>query len=351
MQDFGDPKLSGNQSIRRPLVVTRGDPSGIGLELTLKAWAATHAQSSSERFFVVANPDHLAALAVDMKLDVPVEPVASAAQASASFARALPVWPQTARVIGELGRPDVADAPATIASIETAVELVKAGQASAVVTNPIAKEVLYRAGFAHAGHTEFLSELARHIFNIDARPVMMLWSPQLAVVPTTIHIPLAQVVQKLNSALIIETAHIVARDLRTRFGVLTPRLAFTGLNPHAGEGGDMGSEEIEIITPALEALKTAGLDVSGPHPADTLFHPAARKTYDVVIAMYHDQALIPIKTIAFDSAVNVTLGLPFIRTSPDHGTAFDIAEKFIANPASLIAALELAGKMQRHFAC
>jgi 4-hydroxythreonine-4-phosphate dehydrogenase len=311
----------------------------------------THESPLSKPFFIVANPEHLFALAAKMQLDVPIEPIASAPHASVVFARALPVLPQSTKVIGTLGHPDIEDAPATIASIATCVELVKTGQASAIVTNPIAKKVLYGAGFAHPGHTEFLGELTKRYFNVEARPVMMLWSPLLAVVPATIHIPLIEVAHRLTRSLIIETGLIVARDLKTKFGINSPRLAFAGLNPHAGEGGDMGREEIEIIAPALAELKAAGLTVTGPHPADTLFHAAARKKYDVVIAMYHDQALIPIKTLAFDSAVNVTLGLPFIRTSPDHGTAFDIAEKFTANPASLIAALQLAAQMQQPPKC
>ena len=203
--------------------------------------------------------------------------------------------------------------------------MVAEGSASAVVTNPIAKEVLYDAGFRHPGHTEFLGELALRHFGQAVHPVMMLWSPQLAVVPATIHIPLAQVPSRLTRELLVETAQIVVKDMRQRFGIAAPRLVFCGLNPHAGEGGSIGREEIETIAPAIAELRRDGLNVSGPFPADTLFHAAARARYDVVIAMYHDQALIPIKTLAFDSAVNVTLGLPFVRTSPDHGTAFDIA--------------------------
>lgn len=220
-----------------------------------------------------------------------------------------------------------------------------AGRASAVVTNPIAKSVLYRAGFSHPGHTEFLAQLSAAVSGSVPHPVMMLWSPELAVVPVTIHLPLRDAIAQLSSDLIVRTARIVAADLQTRLGIARPRLAISGLNPHAGEDGSLGTEDQSIIAPAIETLRQDGIDVRGPLPADTMFHAAARKTYDCAICMYHDQALIPIKTIAFDDGVNVTLGLPFIRTSPDHGTAFDIAGTGRANPSSLIAALRLAARM------
>jgi 4-hydroxythreonine-4-phosphate dehydrogenase len=207
--------------------------------------------------------------------------------------------------------------------------------------------VLYSANFRHPGHTEFLAELAGRYFGGNVRPVMLIWAPEFAVVPATIHVPLAKVPVLLTRELLAETGMITARDLTARFGIKNPRLAFTGLNPHAGEGGSMGREEIEVIAPALADLTAAGISASGPHPADSLFRPGARKNYDVVIAMYHDQALIPIKTVAFDQAVNVTLGLPFVRTSPDHGTAFDIAGMGVADPSSLIAALTLAARLAR----
>jgi len=329
---------------RLPLALTRGDPSGIGPELALKAWLATHIDETAPPFLYAGELDHLADLARRLRLDVPVEP-ADAKCAAGLFPSALPVLPSGASVSGLPGAPDVKDAAGTIASIETCVGLVRAGHARAVVTNPIAKEILYRAGFAHPGHTEFLAELSHRVFHVDARPVMLLWSPDLAVVPATIHVPLAEVPARLTHALLVETGLVVARDFRQRFGIERPRLAFTGLNPHAGEGGAMGREEIEIVSPALAELRAAGIDASGPYPADTLFHRSARRGYDVVVAMYHDQALIPIKTIAFDSAVNVTLGLPFVRTSPDHGTAFDIAGKGVADPQSLVAALRLADRL------
>jgi 4-hydroxythreonine-4-phosphate dehydrogenase len=212
-------------------------------------------------------------------------------------------------------------------------------------TSPIAKNVLYRSGFAEPGHTEYLARLATESSGVVARPVMMLWSPELAVVPVTIHLPLKEVVPTLTTDLVVETGRIVARDLSRRFGIARPRLAIAGLNPHAGEQGALGDEDLSVVRPAVERLKAEGIDARGPLPADSLFHQAARASYDVVVAMYHDQALIPIKTLAFDHAVNVTLGLPFVRTSPDHGTAFDIAGTGRANPGSLIAALQLAARL------
>jgi 4-hydroxythreonine-4-phosphate dehydrogenase len=231
-----------------------------------------------------------------------------------------------------------------MASIRQAVADVVAGRAAAVVTNPIAKNVLYRAGFRHPGHTEFLAELAADEGH-SPQSVMMLWSPALAVVPVTIHLSLRDAIAQLSRDLIVTTARIVVADLKTRFGIAHPRLALSGLNPHAGEGGSLGTEELTIVAPAAETLRADGIEIRGPLPADTMFHEAARKSYDCAICMYHDQALIPIKTLAFESAVNVTLGLPFIRTSPDHGTAFDIAGTGRANPSSLIAALRLAARM------
>jgi 4-hydroxythreonine-4-phosphate dehydrogenase len=206
--------------------------------------------------------------------------------------------------------------------------------------------VLHRVGFAHPGHTEFMGELATRSFGTASpKPVMLLWSPELAVVPATIHVPLAAVPGLVTGALIVETVRIVARDLRDRFGLAAPRIAVAGLNPHASEGGDIGREDIDIVAPALDVLRAEGIAVTGPHPADTLFHAAARARYDVAVTMYHDQGLIPIKTLAFDTGVNVTLGLPFVRTSPDHGTAFDIAGRGIASEASLVAALRLAARL------
>ncbi|MEK4032894.1 4-hydroxythreonine-4-phosphate dehydrogenase PdxA [Methylocystis sp. IM2] len=326
-----------------PLALTQGDPSGIGPELTLKAFAEREAEHLPP-FFVIADPAHLARVARALGIDAPIEET-RAEEAPAVFARALPVVPVGRMVQGDFGAPRPQDAAATVASIERAVESVVRGAARAVVTNPIAKAVLYKAGFSHPGHTEFLGELAARHYGVAARPVMMLWSEELAVVPITIHIPLAEAPRRLTRALIVETGEIVAHDLRARFGLAHPRLAFSGLNPHAGEEGALGREEIETIAPAIDDLRMKGIDAAGPYPADTMFHKAARATYDVALCPTHDQALIPIKTLAFDRGVNVTLGLPFVRTSPDHGTAFDIAGKGVADPRSLIEAIKLAGRM------
>jgi 4-hydroxythreonine-4-phosphate dehydrogenase len=324
-----------------------GDPSGIGPEIALKAWTERHKQSLPP-FFILADPEHLSrlakTLAKQLGLDVPVR-TCKPDEAAHVFATALPVVALSGRVVGTPGKPDAADAALTIESIVRAVELVHAGVASSVVTNPISKDNLYKAGFKHPGHTEFLGELAERLFHTPATPVMMLWSPELAVVPVTIHIALAQVFAQLSVTRVVETARVVAHDLKTRFGKANPRLAIAGLNPHAGENGAMGREDIDILQPAVAALIAEGIAASGPYPADTLFHAAARARYDVAICMYHDQALIPIKTLAFDSAVNVTLGLPFARTSPDHGTAYDIAGTGKASAASLIAALKLAARI------
>ena len=265
-------------------------------------------------------------------------------QAVATFPDALPVVSSGHAATASPGRPDESSAAAAIGSIRHAVADVTAGRAAAVVTNPIAKSVLYRAGFRHPGHTEFLAELAaRH--GKTPQPVMLLWSPLLAVVPVTIHVALRDAIAELSSDLIASTARIVAADLKGRFGIARPRLAISGLNPHAGEDGTLGTEEQTIVAPAVERLRAEGYDVRGPLPADTMFHDAARRTYDCALCMVHDQALIPVKTLAFEDAVNVTLGLPFIRTSPDHGTAFDIAGTGRANPSSLVAALRLAARM------
>ena len=326
-----------------PIALTQGDPSGIGPELALTAWGQASRDATIPAFFILADPDHLARVARELGRAVPIE-TCIPADATGVFRRALPVVPLRSAVQGVAGRPDSRDAPATIESIMRAVAAVRAGDACAVVTNPIAKHVLTATGFAYPGHTEFLAALAA----TDTEPprsVMMLWSDDLAVVPVTIHEALKRVPDLLTRDLIVETGRIVAHDLRARFGIGSPRLAFSGLNPHAGESGTMGREEIEIIAPAVADLVAEGIDARGPFPADTMFHAAARKTYDAALCMTHDQALIPIKTLAFDSAVNVTLGLPFIRTSPDHGTAFDIAGKGVANPSSLVAALRLAKRL------
>jgi 4-hydroxythreonine-4-phosphate dehydrogenase len=330
-----------NQKPLLPLAMTMGEPAGIGPELALRAWLKR--REIGAPFFVIAEPAALRELARRLALDVPIA-VAEPGGAAEIFGGALPVVPLKAAAAATAGRPDSKFAPATIESIERAVGYVRSGEAGAIVTNPIAKHVLYEAGFGFPGHTEFLGALAAQ-WGERAQPVMMLWSRELSVVPVTIHIPLADAAGALTRELIASTARIVAADLRDRFGIARPRLAVAGLNPHAGEGGAMGREEIETIGPAIAELRAEGLDVTGPHPADTMFHAAARARYDVALTMYHDQGLIPIKTLAFDTGVNVTLGLPFIRTSPDHGTAFDIAGKGLADPTSLIEAARLAARL------
>ena len=326
-----------------PLALTLGEPAGIGPDLTLAVWRR-RVERDLPVFYLIGDVDFLKRRARTLGLDVPMAAV-SPADANAVFERALPVVPLELAVTAAPGKPDDTSAPAAIASIRRAVADVLAGLAAAVVTNPIAKNVLYRSGFAEPGHTEFLARLAAESTGKAIRPVMMLWSAELAVVPVTIHLPLRDVVSALTGDLVYETGRIVAHDLSARFGIARPRLAVAGLNPHAGEEGAMGEEDREILAPAVARLRAQGIDAIGPLPADTLFHERARATYDVALCMYHDQALIPIKTLAFDHAVNVTLGLPFVRTSPDHGTAFDIAGTGRADPSSLVAALQLAARL------
>jgi 4-hydroxythreonine-4-phosphate dehydrogenase len=324
------------------LAATQGDPSGIGVEIAIKVWLRRDDRTPA--FFLLADPGHVARTAA--LLGAPLRAATTVPQEAARvFQEALPIVPLANAVRGTPGLPHPDDAAATIESIDRGVTSIADGLAAGVVTNPISKDVLYKAGFRHPGHTEYLGELAERWFGVRARPVMMLWSPDLAVVPTTIHIPLQQVFTDLTSELIVETGKIVAHDLQTRFGTAKPRLAISGLNPHAGENGSMGRQEIETIAPAIARLREAGYDASGPWPADAMFHAAARARYDVAICMYHDQALIPIKTLAFDRAVNVTLGLPFVRTSPDHGTAYDIAGAGTADCSSFEAALALASRL------
>ena len=326
----------------KPLALTSGEPAGIGLDITIEAWLRRD-ELKLPAFYLVGDRAAVSkraeVLGRKIKL-VDVQPE----NAAAAFADALPVVATGHAATARPGHPDDSSADAALASIRQAVADVAAGRASAVVTNPIAKSVLYRAGFRHPGHTEFLAELAASGGHTP-QPVMMLWSPALAVVPVTIHLSLREAIKQLSSELIVSTARIVVADLKARFGLANPRLAVSGLNPHAGEDGSLGLEDQTIVAPAIEILRGEGIEVRGPLPADTMFHAAARNTYDCAICMYHDQALIPIKTIAFEDAVNVTLGLPLIRTSPDHGTAFDIAGSGRANPSSLIAALRLAARM------
>ncbi|MBX9709903.1 MAG: 4-hydroxythreonine-4-phosphate dehydrogenase PdxA [Xanthobacteraceae bacterium] len=326
----------------KPVALTIGEPAGIGPDIAIAAWLARH-ELALPAFYLVGDRDFIERRAKILGVVIKTAD-ARPEDTLRIFSGALPVIASGHDVTAQPARPDESSAPAAIASIRHAVADVIAGCASAVVTNPIAKNVLYRAGFKHPGHTEFLAELAA-VDGKTPHPVMMLWSPELAVVPVTIHLPLREAITALTTDLIVETARIAATDLKARFAIARPRLAVSGLNPHAGEDGSLGMEDQTIIAPAIAKLRAEGFDVRGPLPADTMFHAAARATYDCAICMYHDQALIPIKTIAFDHGVNVTLGLPFIRTSPDHGTAFDIAGTGRADPMSLIAALRLAARM------
>ena len=315
-----------------------GEPAGIGGEIALKAWLRRH--EGLPPFFAIDDPHRLEAIAKTLHLEVPIRPIARPAEAGASFAEALPVIPLRLAEESVPGRLSAANQSMVRASIEQAVGFAMTCEAEAIVTNPIHKHALYGSGFAHPGHTEFLATLAG-----VARSVMMLACPHLRVVPVTIHVGLLDAIRSLNTRDIVETARIAARSLERDFGILRPRLAIAGLNPHAGEHGAMGMEDALIVKPAVDALRDLGLEAFGPMPPDTMFSERARAGYDVAICMYHDQALIPIKALDFDGGVNVTLGLPFVRTSPDHGTALDIAGTGRASEASLIAALRLADRI------
>jgi 4-hydroxythreonine-4-phosphate dehydrogenase len=328
--------MSSASAARKSIALTMGEPAGIGGEIALLAWARRR-EARLPPFFLLDDPDRLAALAKRIGVAVPLQAITGAEATAAVFDHALPVLPIPVPAAVTPGHPDAANAPAVLAAIEQAVALCRSGEVSAMVTNPIHKGVLYAAGFRHPGHTEYLAALVG-----GATPVMMLAGKGLRVVPVTVHQPLREALARLDAALIVETAVITAAALRHDFAIGAPRLAVAGLNPHAGEGGSLGREDGEIIAPAVAELVRRGVDARGPLAADTMFHAKARAGYDAALCMYHDQALIPLKTIDFDGGVNITLGLPIVRTSPDHGTAFDIAGSGSANPASLIAALLLA---------
>ena len=332
-----------SETVVLPLALTLGEPAGIGPDLTIQLWRR-RAELRLPAFYIIADPEFIKRRAHLLGWDIDVRVVAPA-QASETFAHALPITSLGIPTTAAPGEPDASSAPAAITSIRRAVADVLVGKTAAIVTNPVAKNVLYRSGFAEPGHTEFLAKLVEEATGKPIKPVMMLWSPELAVVPVTIHLPFKDVATQLTSELVMETGRIVAQDLTARFGISRPRIVVAGLNPHAGEQGMLGGEDGAIVVPAVKRLQAEGIDAVGPLPADTLFHERARASYDVALCMYHDQALIPIKTLAFDHAVNVTLGLPFVRTSPDHGTAFDIAGKGTADPSSLAAALTLAARL------
>ncbi len=330
---------------RKPLALTVGEPAGIGLDITIMAWLAREAEEIPP-FIFVGDGEVLVRRAEAMGQRIRVI-VASPADAPTVFAEAIPCMAEAPRLAGEPGQVDSGDTDAVVQSIRTSVAMVRSGDAAAVVTNPVQKKVLDAAGFGFPGHTEYLGTLTKELFGHAATPVMMLAGPQLRVVPVTVHIPLAEVPARLTTELIVETGTIVARELFNRFGIARPRLALAGLNPHAGEDGMLGGEDEAVVRPAVEALVQAGIAASGPRSADALFHEQARESYDAALCMYHDQALIPIKTLAFDESVNVTLGLPFIRTSPDHGTALPLAGTGRARAASLIVALKMADELAR----
>jgi 4-hydroxythreonine-4-phosphate dehydrogenase len=316
---------------RAPIALTCGEPAGIGPELAAKAWSSLR---GTLPFVWIGDPGHLPQGTPHALIDEPMDAIGASLTA-------LPVLPHAFGSPAVPGQPDPRHAAHVIAVIERSVQLAQTGKVSAICTGPIHKKALKDgAGFAHPGHTEFLAALG----GVD-RVVMMLACPALRVVPATIHIALADVPSALTAAGLRDVLRITHAGLRRDFSIENPRLAVAGLNPHAGEGGTMGREEIALIAPVIEDLRAEGMAISGPHSADTMFHDAARARYDAAVCMYHDQALIPIKTLDFSGGVNVTLGLPFIRTSPDHGTAFDIAGRGVANPTSLIEALRMAHRM------
>lgn len=323
-----------------PLAVSLGDPAGIGPEIIVASWAR-RAEASLVPFFAVGGADLLAAAAKARGLACPIVAIDDPADAERAFAEGLPVLGQ-ADCGYHPGSPDEQGAALALESLAGATRLVLLGRAGALVTAPVAKAQLAKVGFEFPGQTEFLAFAC----GVPAdNAVMMLAGPSLRTVPLTVHCSLAEVSARLSTDLICAKARTVDAALRRDFGIAEPRIAICGLNPHAGEGGKFGSEERTVIEPAISRLHAEGLSVTGPHPADALFTPRARATYDLAIAMYHDQALIPIKALDFDEGVNVTLGLPIVRTSPDHGTAFDIAGKGIANPGAMIAAIRMAGEM------
>jgi 4-hydroxythreonine-4-phosphate dehydrogenase len=328
-----------------PLALTLGDPAGVGPEITAKAWRAL--KDEGPAFVVIGDRDLLAAQGAPI-VEAGSHTRLGVADAAQAFAEALPVLHQPLAAPVRAGAPSPAHAPAIVGWIETAVALALKGAASGVVTAPIAKAPLYEAGFRFPGHTEFLAELTaaapmpREQGLTERGPVMMLASGDLRTVLVTIHEPYARAPGLLSVERIVHVARVTAEALRRDFGIDRPRLAVAGLNPHAGESGQIGREEVEVIGPAVAALRAAGIDAIGPKPADTLFHPEARRAYDAAVCMYHDQALIPVKMLDLWGGVNVTLGLPIVRVSPDHGTGYDVAGLGIARPDSLIAAVRTA---------
>ena len=323
------------RALQAPLAVSLGDPAGIGPEVIAKCWDNREAYGLP-LFVAIGDPRSVGAV-----WDGPIEVVEDPRQADAAFDYGLPLIQLNTPESDVPGHPSVAGAHTSLDSLELAVGLARSGSAAAVVTGPVAKEQLYAIGFAHPGQTEFVAERCGIS---PGNVVMMLAGPTLRTVPVTTHLPLHLVPAHLNSALIESRGRAALRGLQRNFGIAEPRLAVSGLNPHAGEGGQLGREELEIIEPAIAALAAEGWRVTGPHPADTMFHARARANYDAALCMYHDQALIPIKALHFEEAVNVTLGLPIVRTAPDHGTAFDIAGQDRADPRPMAAAMRMAAE-------
>jgi 4-hydroxythreonine-4-phosphate dehydrogenase len=338
--------LTAERLTAAPLALTLGDPSGVGPDIVIDLWRRRD-EFGLPAFCVVGDPEFVAARADRLGTPIHVLAIEDPAQASDHFGAGLPVLGVSAVAVDRPGTALPENAALVVEAIETAVALTLQGRTRAVVTGPIAKKPLYDAGFRFPGHTEFLAHLAATATGTEVLPVMLLAGPELMTVPVTIHMPLSEVPGALSTELVVATAAIVAHELRARFGIASPRLAVSGFNPHAGEEGSMGREDEDIVRPAVAQLRALGIDAIGPLPADTMFHAQARSGYDVAICMYHDQALIPAKTLAFDDAVNVTLGLPFVRTSPDHGTAFALAGTGEARPDSFLAAIRLADRMTR----
>ncbi|MCL6250727.1 4-hydroxythreonine-4-phosphate dehydrogenase PdxA [Altererythrobacter sp. KTW20L] len=327
-----------------PLVLSLGDPAGVGPELIAAAWAA-RAELDLPAFVVAGGADVLRAAAATRGVDLPVAVMDDPASAAALFPTSLPVLTTVGDGPYRPGEPGVEGARLALHSLEQATALALSGAASGLVTAPVSKSELARVGFTFPGQTEFLAH-ACGIAEEDA--VMMLAGPSLRTVPLTVHVPLAEVSRLVTIDLILRRCRVIAAAMTRDFGMAHPHLALAGLNPHAGEKGRMGDEEQAVIAPAIAQLQAEGINASGPHPADTLFAPHKRDTYDVAVAMYHDQALVPLKTLDFDEGVNMTLGLPIVRTSPDHGTAFDIAGKGVARVNSLVAAIRMAASAAAH---
>ncbi|MDY8110463.1 4-hydroxythreonine-4-phosphate dehydrogenase PdxA [Fulvimarina sp. 2208YS6-2-32] len=337
------PSTSGDGNRASVLAFTLGEPSGVGPDLVLDLHRS--GVLASIPYFVIADPEMMASRAKRLRLTIPMVRIDTPAAYASVPHGALPVLPLVNRHLDEPGHVDPANGAGTIEAIDRATALALRSEIGGIVTGPIDKKALYDVGFRHPGHTEYLADLCSQATGRPITPVMLLAGPDLSCVPVTIHVPLASVSRLLTCDLIVETCRIVNRDLKAKFAIPHPRLALAGLNPHAGERGSIGLEDETVVRPAVEILRRDGIDATGPLPADTMFNARARRAYDVAICMYHDQALIPAKTLAFDETVNITLGLPIIRTSPDHGTAADIAGRGVARPDSFRAAVEKAWMM------